>query len=108
MIDNLQQPSYFVVDPDAPPPLSERSRILYSIFAAVSIMGFLSIPLQIVEHLIAPEPAPVVYKLPGLRQAEPWPAPIWSKRCEQQGKSMQATQADGGKWEVHCTGGVRA
>lgn len=32
------------------------------------------------------------------------PAPIWSKRCENQGQPMLAKQADGGEWIVYCTG----
>lgn len=35
-------------------------------------------------------------------------APIYSKKCERQGKSFIAKQADGGKWVVVCLNdGVR-
>lgn len=70
---------------------------LHYAFAGVALMGLLSVPTQLVEHYIAPEPEPVV------RQAQPSPAPIWSKRCAAQGKGFIAKQADGGKWIVICT-----
>lgn len=65
-------------------------------FAGFALMGFLSIPAQFIEQQVAPEPEPVV------RQAQPYPAPIWSKKCAEQGKGFIAKQADGGKWIVIC------
>jgi len=29
-------------------------------------------------------------------------APIYSKKCERQGKQILATRADNGTWQVHC------
>ena len=29
-------------------------------------------------------------------------APIYSKKCEAQGKQILAVRADNGKWKVHC------
>lgn len=36
------------------------------------------------------------------REAQPFPAPIWSQKCERQGKRVLAVQADGGRWEIRC------
>lgn len=41
------------------------------------------------------------------RLANPFPAPIWSKRCAAQGKTFIAKQADGGNWTVRCTEPIR-
>lgn len=32
-------------------------------------------------------------------------APIWSKKCMREGKTVYATQADGEKWIITCVGG---
>ena len=32
----------------------------------------------------------------------PAPAPIWSKKCERQGKDTLAAKADGKPWEARC------
>lgn len=95
--------SVFVVDANAPMQ-SARARFLYCVFGAVSILGFISIPAQLLEHWIAPESAPTAKEAPAKRQAEVSPAPVWSRRCESKGKTSHATQADGGKWNVTCTG----
>lgn len=39
---------------------------------------------------------------PKKKQAQMDPAPIWSQRCERQGKTIIAKQADGGRWVIHC------
>lgn len=38
------------------------------------------------------------------RRTAPSPAPIWSSRCERQGRAFIAKRADAGPWTVHCTG----
>jgi Txe/YoeB family toxin of Txe-Axe toxin-antitoxin module len=39
------------------------------------------------------------------RQSELDIAPVWSRRCEAQGKVVFATQSDGETWVIHCVTG---
>ena len=67
---------------------------------AFLVVVMLGLPDQL-ERRVAPEPAPRA------RHAEPWPAPVWSRRCAEQGRTYIAHQADGGPWRVPCTGAKR-
>ncbi len=68
-----------------------------SILVAMFVVTCMVAPGEI-ERMVAPAKV----QLP--RGAEAGQAPIWSKRCAAQGKTMVAHQADGGPWIVHCAG----
>jgi len=77
------------------------SRFLQDLaIVAFMVAILLTVPPHIQQQL-APD-VPAANAKP--RLAEPMPAPIWSKRCERDGKTMMAHQADGGPWVIHCTG----
>lgn len=74
---------------------AEQRNPLHYALAGAALMGFLAIPTQLIERHFAPEPVP---------KAQHSPAPVWSKRCESQGRTYICGQADGGKWVCVCTG----